>query len=322
MAMNFSDGIRSFFNSLAKTTFRKHLLLVVALIIVMIGVAAAAGWFAKGEAVVFLCQYDIEVYPNCEEELGLKKGNAIGESGANSNAAKPQPTESVTPTVAATPDNTNLSSNPKPSPSTTEPGTTAGSTPAGGIPPVVAATPVPLTPEQKVRLASQETQIRNLIKHHGRVMAFFYQAYYIALLEVLLLGVVVAISLFAIAQDGWASANSYVKTVFIVASAGVAFFGLWPPVFEQQKNISDNKVLFLQYQALKNELNSFPVIRTNTKNEVKDANAFIAYIDSELARLGNIAVGFDYTKIDYKGAFNLSPNQPAATPGASPPGKK
>ncbi len=26
-----------------------------------------------------------------------------------------------------------------------------------------------------------------------------------------------------------------------------------------------------------------------------------------MARLGNIAIGFDYTKIDYKGAFDLNP---------------
>ena len=59
----------------------------------------------------------------------------------------------------------------------------------------------------------------------------------------------------------------------------------------------------MEYEALADEIESYPITRSNVKNERKDANDFITYVDSELARLGNVAIGFDYTKITYKGAF-------------------
>jgi len=133
-------------------------------------------------------------------------------------------------------------------------------------------------------------------------------------------GAVLAIAMFFIATKGWALTNQYVKTIFVVMSVTVAFFGLWPPVFQQEKNLSDNKALFLEYETLRNEIRSYPVTRTNVKNEPKTPADFITYVDSEFARLGNVAVGFDYTKISYKGAFESSKsNAPTPTPTSTPP---
>jgi hypothetical protein len=128
---------------------------------------------------------------------------------------------------------------------------------------------------------------------------------------------IVAISLFFIAQGGWTGTNSYVRAIFIVASAAAAFYGLFPPVFEQQKNITDNKQLFLEYKSLESEVESYGVTRATLKNEPKTPAEFINHIDAEMAQLGNIALGFDIGKISYEEAINLG-KKPSPEPTASP----
>lgn len=311
MAFDLSGTIRSVYTTLVASNFRRHALLVVALVGMMFLIAFFTGRFAHVQAAIWLCQYDMDIRPDCAERLELTAAavNQNGNTNVNVHSGRPTPldTGNTNANTAASDEAKLLSTE------------TANATPSPTPPPV--ATPTPLTAEQKDRLAAQKAQVQNLAKHHGKVMAFFYEAYYTALSVVLVMGVIVAVSLFAIAQDGWTNANPYVKTVFIVATAGVAFFGLWPPVFEQEKNISDNKALFLEYKTLKNEIESFPVTRSNVKNEVKDPNTFISYVDSEMARLGNIAIGFDYTKINYKGAFDVNPNPTPPPPSTTPPNK-
>ena len=105
----------------------------------------------------------------------------------------------------------------------------------------------------------------------------------------------------------------------------MAFYGLFPPVFQQEKNISDNKALFLQYKTLESEVESYPVTYLTIKNEPKLPKEFIAHVDSEMAQLGNIALGFDVSKINYQDALSLSKPTPAPTNSnssgaAGPPG--
>jgi hypothetical protein len=152
-------------------------------------------------------------------------------------------------------------------------------------------------------------------------MAFFSQAYYTAICVMLIAGAVLAIAAFLIGTSGWFQTNPYIRTIFVAMAVTVAFYALWPPVFQQEKNVSDNKALFLEYETLQNEINSYTVTRSNVKNEAKAPADFINYVDSELARLGNIAIGFDYTKISYKGAFESS-RSGTPVPTASPAGTK
>ena len=146
-------------------------------------------------------------------------------------------------------------------------------------------------------------------------MAFFFQAYYMAICVVMFAGGIAALALFFIAQNGWSGTNPYVKTVFLVMTAFAAYFGLFPSVFQQQQNISDNKTLFLAYKALENVVVSYPLTLTDVAGEAKTPAQFITYVDSKMNTLGNIAIGFDYTKISYTGAFEL--NKPGATGGTN-----
>ena len=310
-------GIRTFFAS----DFGTHSLLVAVLAIAFVLTGIGAGYFAKYEAKLWLCQYDAQTHPECERILKSNQNADSSNSNANANTAAPNPSAAANANDAQGPPllaagSTAAQATPSPGGSSI-PLPTPVNTPS----PVTAPTLTPITAEALIRLQTQASKVRRLIGHHGHVMAFFYQAYYTAICVVLFAGVLVAVTLFFIAKDGWSHTAPHVRTVFIVATAGAAFYGLWPSVFQQEKNISDNKALFLQYQALEDEIESYPLTRIG-KNEPKEPNAFINYVDSELARLGNIAIGFDYTKITYKGAFDTAdpgPGKPNPTPSPRKP---
>lgn len=93
-------------------------------------------------------------------------------------------------------------------------------------------------------------------------------------------------------------------------------------MFQQEQNIKENKVLYLKYEALENEVLSFaatyePLLRETKAdalaNELPQQESatpervrkFIHYVDEQLAQ-GNIAIGFDYSQIPtYKNAFEV-----------------
>lgn len=286
----------------------RHSVLVFSLIMLMILTAVFTGYFARGQATTFLCQYDPDALSKCATILD------------DPSLANPKPLQSP----IGSPELPQSANKPNaiPSAGSSSVSDEQSSPPTKEVnnPNQAAERPIELTNAQKERISAQAYRLKSLVGHHGKVMILFYEAYYQALSVVLLMGVIAAMALFSVAQDGWNSASPYVKTVFVVATAGVAFFGLWPPVFEQEKNITDNKALFLEYERLRNEIASYPVTHHNPQNETVEPSVFINYIDSEMHRLGNIAIGFDYTKISYKGAFDLNAGALAETP--SPPPKK
>jgi hypothetical protein len=185
------------------------------------------------------------------------------------------------------------------------------------------ATPAPTpTDTETARLKAQLEIIRDRGKHHGNVMAYFYVNYFVAIVMVMTAGLLVALTLFFIAQQGWTGTNSYVRTVFIVASAYMAFYGLFSPVFQEQKNIGDNKELFLRYKSLENEVESYPITLLTLKGESKTPKEFINHVDDELDRLGNIALGFDISKVSYEQAFETGPSHATPSPTVTTPARQ
>lgn len=232
----------------------------------------------------------------------------------------PSPTPSPSPLITPSP-------SPSPSPvETPSPANAAnvGNTPSGTAASTASPSPSPTPTEVETARINEQLQIiRDRAKHHGDVMAFFYVNYFVSIVMVMTAGLLVAITLFFIAQQGWTGTNSYVKAAFIIASAYVAFYGLFPPVFQQQKNITDNKELFLRYKSLENEVDSYPITLLTLKGDPKTPKAFINHIDAEMDRLGAIALGFDITKVSYEEAFaTRATPSPTAVPTPSPSPKK
>ena len=302
------------------STLGRHIIVILALMLVFEGIKAYSTRSAEQKASEWLTSYN-----------GSQATGVVGEIKASipSFLPEPSPTPTATPTVSPTPSPT-PSPSPSPSPSPTEStrGDAAVSLIATGQTTGAAGQPTPSptpTKAEKDRLDIQLRSIRDRTKHHGDVMAYFYVNYFVAIAMMMIAGLAVALTLFFIAQQGWNTTSTYVRAVFVVAAAYAAFYGLFPPVFQQQKNIVDNKELFLKYKALESEVASYDVTLMTSKGEAKNPREFITYVDSEMARLGNIALGFDITKVTYQQAFDLEPRpSPAAspTPAVSPAGRK
>jgi hypothetical protein len=315
LAWNRRNQLLLFWNDLYASwtrisTFGKHLILVVSISIAIGLFGYSCGLYAKSRSTTWLCEYDPGTYPDCSQVMAASLTNP--EVSPTPTPSAPTSTPTPTPSPNLTSQSLSPSSSPSPSPSAT------GS-------PSPLPTPIPLAGQQKDRLGEQAAKVKGLIRHHASVMAFFSQAYYSAICVLLFAGAILAAAVFFIGTKGWGQTNPYVRTIFVLMTVTVAFYGLWPPVFQQEKNLSDNKALFLEYETLQNEISSYPVTGTNVKNESKSPNDFINYVDSEMARLGNVAIGFDYTKISYKGAFESnSSSSPAPSPSPSstkrPPG--
>jgi hypothetical protein len=309
---SFSEAVRR----LLTPSLLSHLALVAFLLLLVALVNWAALSKGKEKSKRWLCQIDEEMYTDCKEALEVTPTPTPSPTPrtavANFNATPAESTPAGTGTTAGTGTATGTTGTTSPPSQGTS---TATTTPPAGTTSVPTAQDecgqgkLKLTPEQGRRLVEQLAEIKRLVKFHGDVMAYFFSAYYLSISMMLFGGVVAAVALFFIAQNGWGPTNSYVKTVFVVMTAVTAYYGLFPQVFQQNKNITDNMSLFLEYQTLRREVESYPQTCTNVANEQKDPATFITYVNSEMRRLGKIAIGFDYTKIDYKGAFDLSREQ-------------
>jgi hypothetical protein len=233
-------------------------------------------------------------------------------------ANSPSPTPSLSPSPLPTPSQTPSASV---APTPTSNATNADANASVTTGPTATPAPTP-TDTETARLKAQLEIIRDRGKHHGNVMAYFYVNYFVAIVMVMTAGLLVALTLFFIAQQGWTGTNSYVRTVFIVASAYMAFYGLFSPVFQEQKNIGDNKELFLRYKSLENEVESYPITLLTLKGESKTPKEFINHVDDELDRLGNIALGFDISKVSYEQAFETGPSHATPSPTVTTPARQ
>lgn len=174
---------------------------------------------------------------------------------------------------------------------------------------------VKLSDGTEQRLREQYQEIRGRARHHLKVMAYFFTNYYRAIQMMALLGAIAAVALFFVAFKGWTSTNQYVRNLFITATVLTAYFSLYPTVFKQQDNITDNKNLYLQYVALQERVRTFAAtgetfldVEGTTKANEAD---FLHDIDQRMAALNNIAVGFDYTKVSYSDIFSGAQSKPA-----------
>ena len=119
--------------------------------------------------------------------------------------------------------------------------------------------------QQQARLREQLSETIDRTEHHLDVMRFFYTRYYIAIILFSMTGALAAVSLVLISKRGWEASNEYVITVFFLMTALTLFFGSFPGLFQQDKNIADNKALYLKYSALANEIVSYAVTGEATR---------------------------------------------------------
>jgi hypothetical protein len=150
---------------------------------------------------------------------------------------------------------------------------------------------------ERARLKDQLALSRERAAHHLTVAVYFFSNYYMAILQAFVMGAVAAVALFFITKVGYAQASPYIVTVFITATVLATLYGAFPSVFRQQDNVAENKALYLRYIALQNEMLSYSATGSDGTGKKVTAREYIAYVDKELNKTNNIAVGFDATKI-------------------------
>ena len=169
--------------------------------------------------------------------------------------------------------------------------------------------------DEKARLGGQFEEVKNRMNFHFHLMKDFYENFFVTLILTGVLASIAAITLLFITTDGWNSSSPYARAIFLVATASATYCAAFPNILQQQKNVDDNRKLYLQYVSLTNEMCSYAATGEAggpIKDNKKDAKAFIHYVDSQLETLGNVAVGFDASKTpDFYDALRTSLNNRA-----------
>lgn len=169
---------------------------------------------------------------------------------------------------------------------------------------------------EKQRLLEQISKIQAREKVHINVVKFFYIEYYISISMASVSAVIAAICLLLISKVGWDKAKNPTVNIFIVSSTVVILFSTFILMFKQEDNITDNKKLYLAYAALEDRVISYLVTNEFLVNKgssepqrITKPAEVIQSIDSELATLNNIAIGFDSTKIpNYQDLYKSIPS--------------
>ncbi len=302
------------FKILRDPPLREHILLVLVLVLLIAGVQLFANWYSKSKAeewAKYLKYYQSTslVYQTQSTERTDPVTNPKNvpppaqERKSVGITLKPSPESTVSPIVA-------------PSPSLSPPPAgVAQSVQANAevSPTKPASTAIEISFEGKRRIENQLQEITERARHHLRVATDFYTNYYQIVSVMMVTGLLASIALLSISKNGWSATNSYIITIFIVMTSATAYYGAYIPVFKIDQNVADNKSLYLQYVNLGNEVMSYLATNSNSKNVLQKDSEFIHYIDLELAKLNNIAIGFDYSKIPTYGGIFESKTKPADT---------
>jgi hypothetical protein len=116
-----------------------------------------------------------------------------------------------------------------------------------------------ITDAEKARFKDQLHRIQQKEEFHLKLMEFYYTGYYIGIIILSFTAALAAITLVIISKGGWAQTSEYVITTFFIMTCAALFYGSWAGLFKQDENITNNKVLYLKYTTLENELRGYTI---------------------------------------------------------------
>ena len=152
---------------------------------------------------------------------------------------------------------------------------------------------------EKKRIIEQLEEIKLRAKSHFKVMTYFYVRYYTSIAITSSAAIIAAICLIFISKEGLTNANQYVINLFLTSSSMGILFGTFPAVFKQEKNVSDNKALYLRYSALEQQILTYLATGKDPINppDEQEIKNFIYYLDKQMEKINQLAIGFDSTRI-------------------------
>jgi hypothetical protein len=132
---------------------------------------------------------------------------------------------------------------------------------------------VKATDEEKARLEGQVAEVRSRARFHLQSAVFVFANYYMSIILLSLTGAVAAVMLVLISKAGWEKANEYIITVFFVMTAATVFFGAFPGLFRQEESINDNKLLYLKYVALEDQILTYAATGAHPSSATREPTA-------------------------------------------------
>lgn len=152
-------------------------------------------------------------------------------------------------------------------------------------------------PLQGNRVREQYKTITDRMAHHMTVMMLFYRRYYTAIEMASFAGVTAAILLLVISKAGWSATSEFLIALFLYMSATSIVFVGEPLILKEPENIAANKSLFLSYSNLAEQLRSYCATGLPAKMGDTKSEQFIRSVDQQVAKIQDISVAFDSTKI-------------------------
>jgi len=150
---------------------------------------------------------------------------------------------------------------------------------------------------EKKRIKQQLKTINLNTKNHVNIVLYFYTRIYSQITLASMSAIIAAICLFYISRVGWDKANNYVINIFVVTTGVTVFVSSLPIVYQQEKNIQENTILYINYINLKNKILTSLATQKNQKEERIELSQIILYTEKELKELNTISIGFDPTAI-------------------------
>jgi hypothetical protein len=144
------------------------------------------------------------------------------------------------------------------------------------------------------RLRQQLGAARARKAYHARLTIFFLSRNNSALTILLTSGLVAAGMLLLVTKSGWDQVSSYVKVTFVTATAIASFAGGFSSMYKQEANAARNASLYTSYDNLENRILTFMAGgRVSPADSAAGPRAFLASVDSSMAALNDLAIGFD-----------------------------
>jgi len=142
----------------------------------------------------------------------------------------------------------------------------------------------------KNRLEQQYDSIRGRAKTHQEIMIYYYSRYYMAITMATITGIIATMMMAIISKKGWENTSPYIIAIFLTTSGLTAYFAAFPTLFEQKRNIEDNKTLYAIYLNLEDRLQSYAATGEDVDGKSRGMNLFIHEIDKELAKNNKLPI--------------------------------
>ncbi len=118
-----------------------------------------------------------------------------------------------------------------------------------------------LLPESSFDVLKMEQKIINIRKkHHYELAVLIFKNYYAVLIISMVLSCLGGLILFVLINMGWANAGITLQSLFLSIAICLTFFGFFPSVFQQEKNLNGNIASYMNYS--KAEMNILQQLST------------------------------------------------------------